>query len=219
MLHQNWCARDQFDSMISSILEWYENLGSLPFTTDFPIPQDTYFARLDVHLWRAHPDKGPWYHTLFHCKAVAYFATEYHGKNCLELILAGLFHDYGHSLGKQPDSINVQKAVAGFLAFNRMYPLAPEQADTVARLIFCTEYPYKVDPNGHLEQALRDADLSMSRIDRQHWFPGLCNEMGMENTDATWVKNLEFLQAQTYHTPIAKDVMGQTLSQLRRSCV
>lgn len=68
----------------------------------------------------------------------------------LELLIACLFHDYGHSGGKSSDDINITYAIDGIRLFHSAYP--DFDLNQVVYLIQCTEYPYKV----------KDEDLSIA---------------------------------------------------------
>ena len=80
------------------------------------------------------------------------------------LVLSSLFHDAGHlggTIGKVQDSINIEKSIDLFDAFNNEF-CKVENKNLVYKLICCTEYPYtKSNKNcSLLEKIIRDADMS-----------------------------------------------------------
>lgn len=100
------------------------------------------------------------------------------------LLIACLWHDYGHSAGQKTDVENIQFANAAFLEwFDEMWPemvpyvaskdtfkvydktdpegieLAVKYAKAVAELLKVTEFPFVHQPRTVLEKCIRDADL------------------------------------------------------------
>jgi len=77
------------------------------------------------------------------------------------LILAALFHDFGHT-GTRPDINNIEIAVAGLRAYDGAMPLPKRCIDMAERLIRVTEFPFIHEPQTELEKIIRDADMMES---------------------------------------------------------
>jgi hypothetical protein len=103
------------------------------------------------------------------------------------LLIAALFHDFGHSGGSQPDSVNIKVAISGLKEFSSklIKSFAWERVDNVTytkkmlyhekivayaiEIIKATEYPYTFDLNNDRgyeyhnlrihQRIIRDADL------------------------------------------------------------
>lgn len=76
------------------------------------------------------------------------------------IVMACLWHDYGHSGGLFPDAVNIDVAVAGFHQWVDDHPgEAGEHISKVERLIRVTEFPFIHHPQTIPEQCVRDADL------------------------------------------------------------
>lgn len=76
------------------------------------------------------------------------------------LMVASLFHDWGHTGGKEPDIMNVLYArqfVADLLEKNG-YSIPDHVKKIIDDLIAVTEYPFIRAPRNILEAILRDAD-------------------------------------------------------------
>lgn len=131
------------------------------------------------HVIRTNPSNNLPYHNLYHTlcvvRSVHELATE--GMNYRQvnnvlcgtheppvnlthddvksLLIAALYHDYGHSGGKNDESWNIRQAIASV-------PNEVRSPD-IENLIRATEYPYKdLHPNERIEymqMIMRDADL------------------------------------------------------------
>jgi hypothetical protein len=91
--------------------------------------------------------------------AIRLFMSKSSAEDIDVLILAGLFHDFGHSGGTQPDMVNIEHACAVV----RDYLVGREKSDSfidqVTQAIQCTVFPFTVQPVGWIQQCLRDADI------------------------------------------------------------
>lgn len=79
----------------------------------------------------------------------------------MTLLIAGLFHDYGHSGGLLPDHANIAMACEMLKAYVSKYePNIPARvlADAID-LIKVTEFPFVHEPKTSLQRIFRDADL------------------------------------------------------------
>lgn len=101
------------------------------------------------------------------------------------LTVAGLFHDFNHSGGKEKDTVNIQRAVDGLHEFvewcnhSQHHDLATLDVDVAEKAIRCTEFPFTRDPDCLIEEALRDADIlyAMASKDPMVVMEGLRSEI------------------------------------------
>lgn len=131
------------------------------------------------------------------------------------LILAGLFHDAQHSLGRHDDTTNVIRAASLFT--NAAFPVGtwpivemidhlsddvvvrdessfPKFMNTVRDIILDTEYPYRNTPRTDLGAIMRDADrMSM---DSDDWFQQVYEGLYSETYSKTMFSFLQFAEAQ-----------------------
>lgn len=113
------------------------------------------------------PSKDLTYHNTEHMYRMAQIAYKLYtcrlvnvDKEAILLISACLWHDYGHSGGKEPDGVNIANAVRSLREWNHgSHYFSQEDLDIVGRLIYVTEFPFIRIPNGPLEICIRDADL------------------------------------------------------------
>lgn len=75
------------------------------------------------------------------------------------LFIAALFHDFNHTKSAQPDSVNIQAAVRGWLQAAGSMKESASTIEEVEFLIKGTEYPYTTEPEEPVLKILRDADL------------------------------------------------------------
>ena len=170
-------------------------------------------------LLENNPSQALPYHNFNHSLYVAYYTyTAYHyernARPPKELIIAALFHDFGHSGGLCTDDKNIEIAVEGFYRYyywqRERYKLITRSASkTVEALIRATEYPHKETPdlNSYIK-CLRDADMMQNCNDTLLGnFVGIKHEMfrGMPYPEYT-EKTLEFLRGIRYETEYGKNV-------------
>ncbi len=138
--------------------------------------------------------------------------AEYHelkGSERDELMLAALWHDYGHSQGRLKDYKNVTNSRLAVVSFLKNNPIEGIHPETVSDIIKTTQYPYVV--NGadlNLRQAiLRDADLMTGLED--DWFQtvilGLLTEFG-SNMDDMIIGQSKFIKSVKMNSKWGKEV-------------
>ena len=133
------------------------------------------------------------YHHLNHMLRVMTYCNEgckFHkitGKLRKDLLVAALFHDFGHSQGEKSDSENVKTAISAVREWYASNDLnhSSVNIERVANIIAATEYPYVIPKEDlTLEQAIiRDADL-MIALDSDwmgNMIIGLATEMKVVN--------------------------------------
>jgi hypothetical protein len=122
--------------------------------------------------------------TCFAFMAASYADIGWSQRRCI--VAAACLHDFDHT-GVLPepakdDTINIQRALAGFDLVNKTSPLMFNQAerDLIVSLIQCTRYPYLAEPGTDLEKIMRDADMCMPYVSqpiRDQLFLGLHQEL------------------------------------------
>ncbi len=118
-----------------------------------------------------------------------------HGR---ELLIAALFHDYGHLAGEaDTDQDNIDEALAGM--YGNIHKDDKEMVRSIRKLIISTHYPYKAPANNYYEALLRDADKAQafSTSWLQQIGVGLATEMGipmdeMLRRQVVFLRNLKF---------------------------
>lgn len=101
------------------------------------------------------------YHNRYHTMSMVvncYDASQYYNlpwQTIRTLLTAAIFHDYRHTGGKEPDNVNISRAVSGFLKFSH----GSDNQTEVVQHIRCTEYPFKIAPVSIEQKILRDSDL------------------------------------------------------------
>lgn len=169
------------------------------------------------------------YHNLIHCyqvyEACVNLLTLQQLEISDELIWASIYHDYNHSGGSEPDTINIQRAIDGVNeGINEFYSLYPEHPsvniETIESLIKCTTFigHFPTEPTTIEECVIRDADLMT--IFAGHEIAvlltkGLYKEIQRNRPELTkeeFVKaNYEFLSNAKYYTEPANDLVEQFL--------
>jgi len=110
------------------------------------------------------------YHNAYHtyCLVLNCFEGAFYERlfddNRRILILAGLFHDFDHTEGREEDKVNIRKAIFGLstakkYARNNHCFITDEEFEVACELIRVTKYPYDREPETPLERIIRDADL------------------------------------------------------------
>jgi hypothetical protein len=170
---------------------------------------------VEKYIVRYSESQDVFYHTIRHMMAVANVSmllakdlTQIEKQN---LLLAALFHDYEHSLGEATDSYNVAKSI--YLSklqienmntpFSSIFGSTQYNINVIQDAIFCTVFPFRVEPKNEIEKILRDADLLMSLCpDVDHFAKGLSLEIKVECSKQTMT---DFVKGQTLYTPLAKE--------------
>ena len=118
------------------------------------------------------------------------------------LMTSALFHDYNHSAGVHPDSVNVATAKAGLNRCLREFLVADETTESLIKIceqnIDATQFPYVIkDEDLNLYQRiLRECDLLVSLYDDYftHAVMGLYYEMKPQTELIDFVaSNMQFL--------------------------
>ena len=146
------------------------------------------YSDILAYIKENNPSSDAPYHNNSHMITVYKFCKEI-AKNIaytdeLNLLVAALFHDFNHSMGKEKDNINVQRAIEGFSDYydNNLSNSLVDK-NRVISIIKITEYPYTTeDSELNIEQKIiRDADLLQGAVD--NWYDyiivGLSKEMNL----------------------------------------
>jgi hypothetical protein len=114
-------------------------------------------------------------------------------KEFYELLLAAMFHDMNHSMGKEKDDYNVTQAILAFHSWNTNKDISGKKVEEIIR---ATEYPYVIESDKLTiqQRIIRDADLMVWLED--DWFQnailGLNKEMDVNDIIKVIEGNLEF---------------------------
>lgn len=154
------------------------------------------------------------YHNLSHMLTVVkhcYRAMDYmdmlDDKNCELLLVAALFHDFNHSMGRRDDAYNVAQAKIGLENFVKYNTIVEFDLWFLNNILDATQYPYIIksqDLNSY-QAIIRDADLM--QISEPDWIShvilGLSEEMHYLLKELM-VGERDFLKAMEFHTPYGK---------------
>lgn len=172
-----------------------------------------------LHHMRENSTQQGYYHDSAHMFAVAIEADEMavHYELNVEtrqaLFLAAIYHDYGHSYGKQKDIFNIHKAIGHFLDHCQKYDfvdnlqIKQETIPIICNMIMCTHYPFVNEPCNYAASILRDADLLMSiQQDVEYFADGLTREFSNQLLDivATPEEMHKFALTQKFYTDYAR---------------
>jgi hypothetical protein len=130
-------------------------------------------AELWPYVSENNPSKDAPYHNTSHMLYMAWLADEFFqahsseeqfASNEREMIAAALFHDFDHSGGHEPDSVNIDRAVAAwYIAYEKLQPKLVN-SKLVECLIRTTQYPYVGETKTLAGKCLRDADLLYTTV-------------------------------------------------------
>jgi HD superfamily phosphodiesterase len=128
----------------------------------------------------------------------------------VNLLVAALFHDFDHSMGKEKDNINVQRAIKGFSDYyeNNLNNSIVDK-DEVVSIIRITEYPYTIESSelNIPQKIIRDADLLQGAVD--NWYDyiivGLSKEMNLP-IDLIKEGTLDFRSKIRYNFDYSKEI-------------
>lgn len=131
------------------------------------------------------------------------------------LFIAALFHDYGHSYGRETDTYNITNAISELYAMQTSYAwlldVPHHIIDAAADAILCTIYPFRIRPKTTVECILRDADLTMSlEPDAEVFAEGLQNEIRRKHPDVVITKETmaQFAKEQRFYTIECAQLFG-----------
>ncbi|QYW05663.1 hypothetical protein pEaSNUABM25_00307 [Erwinia phage pEa_SNUABM_25] len=229
--------------------------SSLPFVSWFE--RDNYFddmiERLDLKRLWGYVEKNnvvnktkynlpnlTAYHTTEHMKEVACIASSLLHRESnhdwqirlmeYPLVVACLFHDMNHSLGKYTDDVNINHALVAFNDYLNSKDenqgndkLLFEYHDQICALIRCTQFPFHEsrNPTNLMERCIRDADILYGLQDDA--MPavviGLLDEVNVrlapesKYSTAQWVAGrIEFLLSCEMFTETANKIFCDALS-------
>lgn len=157
---------------------------------------------------------------LFHLLFLCYQACQFYKgtltlRECRNMLIAALFHDFDHSGMFGQDDLNIERAIRGL----RSAVLPEDKAfiDDIALLISYTEFPYTKEPEASnlCAQIMRDADMmqAMSSAWIQQVVFGLAREWGKTPIDVLRGQ-IGFLQNLKMHTTWGKKLCSaETINQ------
>lgn len=150
-------------------------------------------------------------------------SNEFSDLNYHNILLAGMFHDMNHSMGKEDDSYNVQSAISALKSwYIHAHDLKNEYIDfdvnEIANIIRATQYPYIIEDEDLTvsQMLIRDCDMMMGFED--DWFQntvlGLKSEMNVDNIPRMIEGNIEFRKNAHMRTQWGKDLYKSRLPDL-----
>lgn len=166
---------------------------------------------LDIISYRNYSANAP-YHNKYHCFTVALNALE--GAKFYDLsvdeqrivFLAGLYHDFEHSEGRQEDAVNIANAVKGVEYWcGRLETFTPETTDLIKHAIRSTVWPSQFSDSelSLLDLILCDADLlQWTAPDARCYMAGLSTE---EVRPITWDDTVECVKTHGPKTRWGRD--------------
>lgn len=124
-----------------------------------------------------------------------------------EMLVAAMFHDYNHSMGKRDDAYNISQAKEGLKYFVKFNTNMKLDLEFMFKIIDATQYPYVLQDHelNVYQSIIRDADL-MQILEpdwMSHVILGLCDEMHYP-LDELMVGEKKFLRNITMITPYGK---------------
>lgn len=184
-------------------------------------------------LLNSKSNNGP-YHNLNHLLTVlkyCYLGALSEGikdeKELRELLVAAIFHDVNHTIGKEKDDVNVQNSKDAIDKFVKQEEIDVD-TDYMNKLLDATQYPYVIEGKDlDLKQGIiRDADLM--QVLEYNWIhqniAGLSSELKMDFLDFVQPQR-KFLESAAFNTDWGKkmhkdkwdDVMKQ-YEMFERAC-
>lgn len=184
-------------------------------------------------LLNSKSNNGP-YHNLNHLLTVlkyCYLGALSEGikdeKELRELLIAAIFHDVNHTIGKEKDDVNVQNSKDAIGKFVKQEEIDAD-TDYMNKLLDATQYPYVIEGKDlDLKQGIiRDADLM--QVFEYNWIhqniAGLSSELKMDFLDFVQPQR-KFLESAAFNTDWGKkmhkdkwdDVMKQ-YEMFERAC-
>jgi hypothetical protein len=184
-------------------------------------------------LLNSKSNNGP-YHNLNHLLTVlkyCYLGALSEGikdeKELRELLIAAIFHDVNHTIGKEKDDVNVQNSKDAIGKFVKQEEV-DANTDYMNKLLDATQYPYVIEGKDlDLKQGIiRDADLM--QVLEYNWIhqniAGLSSELKMDFLDFVQPQR-KFLESAAFNTTWGKkmhkdkwdDVMKQ-YEMFERAC-
>lgn len=171
---------------------------------------------LKIVLEKSTSNHAP-YHNLFHvlcmiknCHLIA-VSENLNPSEIRLLLIAVLFHDFGHSMGAKKDTENVKDAIKAFEKYSKESPAYNQK---IIEIIKATEYPYVIDEKDLTfeQKVIRDADLLQLFEPNyiQQNLLGLSKEMNLPIIDLLKGQK-KFMDSIKYHTAYAKAVAEEML--------
>lgn len=121
-------------------------------------------TKIKDHVEQNNPGHTNPYHNARHIVGMTEVATNIYlredpeGRDLDLIYLAGMFHDFGHTGGKESDEKNIEIACSELFRWSQGMNLGdlPKRAIAAIR---CTQFPFVRGPSNLAEKCLRDADL------------------------------------------------------------
>jgi hypothetical protein len=122
------------------------------------------------------------------------------------LLIAVLFHDFNHSMGKHDDVWNVDEAIKCFLLYSIE---SSEDNEKIINIIRATQYPYVIEEKDLTveQEIIRDADLLQQYQDNfiQQVYWGLSQELNY-SFEIMLAGYPNFIEGMRLHTKHAQEI-------------
>ena len=162
-----------------------------------------------------------YYHNINHIVALIlcinkFCNKKYKSDNKFKLLLiSALYHDFYHSFGLKNDIINISKSI---LELEKEYwfqdNFNKEEKDFMINCIFCTVFPFRVEPKNYYEKLIRDCDILTSLLpDNETFAIGLTNEFknAKINIECSVESMNKFLSEQKIYTKKIKKIFDSLI--------
>lgn len=180
---------------------------------------DTFNLPKDFNEYVTNPNNNPSqhpYHNSQHCYTVAInsiVASEYYklsDKDTLELVIASIFHDWGHSGGAFSESENIETAVIAYSSTSAMFQAYLDH-QSIIRLIRATQYPH-IPMFEIKEQIIQDADLlQYMHDDALNWIEAYNKETGKAYSTSDVAR---FLSEEKFNTKWGQEKAEKVIEKL-----
>lgn len=165
------------------------------------------------------------YHNKYHAECMVkncYEGAQYYNlpwDTTRNLLLAAIYHDFGHTGGEEPDSENIRRAL-----HHGLFSIRKEVPKILIDCILCTEYPFTVEPYTIEQRIIRDADLMQFRFGdwQEMLFTSLRKEIevqyGRSISDEEMLKGMKdfWINKAKFHTDWGREIFEAYGGPLKR---
>jgi hypothetical protein len=160
------------------------------------------------------------------------YGFEVSDKDLYVLLVSAMFHDFSHSGGVHPDSVNIDTAIGGMERCLRNYLNNDRETEAIihecAEIIKATQYPYVIDDKdlSIRQRIIRECDVLVAFYDDMtiQTIVGLMTEMRQTSYSDFVQKYMSFIleSAQTFKIKFSIDIVeryGEDLVKTMKSFI
>lgn len=160
------------------------------------------------------------------------YGFEVSDKDLYVLLVSAMFHDFSHSGGVHPDSVNIDTAIGGMERCLRNYLNNDRETEAIihecAEIIKATQYPYVIDDKdlSIRQRIIRECDVLVAFYDDMtiQTIVGLMTEMRQTSYSDFVQKYMSFIleSAQTFKIKFSIDIVemyGEELVKTMKSFI